>query len=459
MSGTGVARANGVDGDSRIIYLPVETRAREWDAKLLFSLLATAANFQVVLGPKWMLSANRDRFPCGLYGFKTLNKLDANGMRHVGALGHVAFAWDEEGPGQIRPEVYLKSIDGSAMEQAARIFAWGEHQAEMLARRFPEAAAKIEAAGNPRWDILRPEYRNFFAPEAQALRAVHGPFILINTNFSTYNSWLSGGVESLAHLGAQTGAFDRASEADKIMLGDIHDFEKGVFHSYKAMLPALSRAFPERKIIVRPHPTEKQEVWSDIAAPLPNVAAVHQGGVIPWLLAADAVVQNSCTTGVEALTLGKPVVSYCAFQTPLTEWHLTSHVTPRVTDESALIDCLRQFIAEPVRFANANEQRLKTLGHHIAQLSGATSAAVILKALHVLCLGLEEKGMVFGRAFEMAGAWKTPPITPYLRMKMPEVLAGDLARQMVRLTENHPQLARVKIMHLADSTFHFRRKP
>ena len=450
---------SGIGGDSRIIYLPVETRAREWDAKLLFALQATAANFQVVLGPKWMLTGSRDRFPRGLYGFKTLNKLDANGMRHAGALGHTVFAWDEEGPGQIRPDVYLKSIDGAAMEQAARIFTWGEHQAEMLARRFPEAAAKIETAGNPRWDILRPEYRNFFAADARALRAAHGPFILINTNFSTYNSWLPGGVESLADIGAQTGAFDPASEADKNMLKDIHDFEKGVFESYKAMLPALSRAFPERKIIVRPHPTEKQGVWSDMVAGFPNVAAVHQGGVIPWLLAADAVVQNSCTTGVEALTLGKPVVSYCAFETPLTEWHLTSHVTPRVTDENTLVDHLRRVIAEPARLAIVNEPGLRTLNPHIAQLSGATSAAVILKALHFLCMRLEKKGAVFGRKFEMAGGWRAPPINSYLRMKMPEVSADDLVQQVVRLTENHPQLGRVKVTHLADSTFHFRPKP
>lgn len=447
-----------IDGDSRIIYLPVETRAREWDAKLLFSLIATSANFQVVLGPKWMLSPNRGRFPRGLYGFKTLNKLDANGMHGANALGHAAFAWDEEGPGQILPDVYLKSIDAAAVERAACVFAWGEHQAEMLARGFPEAASKITPAGNPRWDLLRPEYRGFFAAEAQALRATHGPFVLINTNFSTYNSCLPGGIDSLADIGAQTGAFDQASSADREMLKNIHDFEKGVFESYRTMLPALSEALPGHKIIVRPHPTEKPEVWADIARSLPNVQTIYQGGVIPWLLAADAIVQNSCTTGVEALTLGKPVVSYCAFETAHTEWHLASHVTPRVTDEGMLIDWLRRFIADPGSFSAVNERGLRTLSRHISRLGGETSATTILKALRFLCLRLEKKGAAFGREFAMAGSWEHVPINTYLRMKMPTVSADDLVHMVRRLAANHPHLGQVQIAQLADSTFHFRRK-
>lgn len=156
------------DGDSRILYVPVETRAREWDAKLLFSLYGAAANFQVVVGPKWLFNANIEALPRGLFGCKTLNRLDASAMEYAAAVGHTIYAWDDEGPGQILPEVYLKNIDPAAVEYAGRIYAWGEHQATMLSRKFPQAASKIEAAGNPRWDLLRPEHRTFFDAEARA---------------------------------------------------------------------------------------------------------------------------------------------------------------------------------------------------------------------------------------------------------------------------------------------------
>ena len=95
--------ASMIDGDSRIIYVPVETRAREWDAKLLFSLIATAANFQAVLGPKWMLSPNRDCCPRGLYGFKTLNKLDASGMHNAKRWGTPRLPGMKRGPDRYSP--------------------------------------------------------------------------------------------------------------------------------------------------------------------------------------------------------------------------------------------------------------------------------------------------------------------------------------------------------------------
>lgn len=448
-----------IDGDARILYVPVETRAREWDAKLLFSLMAAAANFQVVIGPKWLLNANTDLLPRGLFGCKTLNRIDASAMEAAAAAGHAIYAWDDEGPGQILPEVYLKNIDPVAVGYAERIFAWGEHQAKMLSRRFPDAASKIEVGGNPRWDLLRPEHRGFFAAEAGALRAAHGRFILVNTNFGTFNSWWSEGLEAITNVAAETGAFERSNEADQRMLADIHDFEKGVFLSYGAMLAALSAAFPDHTIVLRPHPTEKVEVWEKITASLPNVKTLREGVVIPWIMAAEAVVQNSCTTGVEALTLGVPVVSYCKYETPLVEWHLASHVTPRAKDETALVNHLKQFLSDPASFKSVNAQGLQVLGRHIAKLAGETAAAAILKSLTFLAKRSEKRQSVFDRVFSLPKGLRPYLKTKYLAMKFPPVSGSDLAQAVSRLTRPHPRLDQVSITQIAESTFFLKRVP
>lgn len=447
-----------IDGDSRIIYVPVETRAREWDAKLLFSLVAASANFQVALGPKWLFNANTDRLPKGLYGCKTLNQMDAVAMEAAAANGHTAYAWDEEGPGQILAEVYLKSICPDAVTRAEQIFAWGDHQAAMMAQRFPEAAHKIMPAGNPRWDLLRPEFRAFFKAEAKALRAAHGPFILINTNFATYNSWFGDGLKSIGALAEKTGAFDSANQADQRMLADIRDFEEGVFRSYAEALPALSAAFPAHTIIVRPHPVENHQPWRDLAAPLPNVKALHEGVVIPWIIAADAVVQNSCTTGVEALALGRPVVSYCKFESAVTPWHLASHVTPRVRDIPELIGCLRGYVSAPDGFAAQGAAGLALLKRHISHLSGATSTQAIVAALRTLALRREQGEARFDRVFAVPEGLRPYPKTKYLAMKFPPVAPEELVDAVQRLTARHPALGDVTISHLAESLFLFRRK-
>ena len=70
------------------------------------------------------------------------------------------------------------------------------------------------------------------------------------------------------------------------------------------MLPEIAEAFPDMRIVVRPHPVEKHAAWEEIAARHDNVELAQEGNVLPWLLAARALIHNGCTTGVEAYGLG-----------------------------------------------------------------------------------------------------------------------------------------------------------
>ena len=85
-----------------------------------------------------------------------------------------------------------------------------------------------------------------------------------------------------------------------------------MFNDIKNLIPALEQAFPEYAVVVRPHPTENPEVYHDIAAACERVEVTNEGNVIPWLMAAKALVHNSCTTGVEAYIMQVPAVTYMA---------------------------------------------------------------------------------------------------------------------------------------------------
>jgi hypothetical protein len=80
--------------------------------------------------------------------------------------------------------------------------------------------------------------------------------------------------------------------------------------SFKQLIPALERAFPNVTIVVRPHPSENQQIYHDIAAQCQRVKVANKGNVIPWLLAAKTMIHNGCTTGLEAYALGAPAISY-----------------------------------------------------------------------------------------------------------------------------------------------------
>lgn len=444
-----------MDGDSRILYLPIETRVRELDARLYFALTAVQANFQVVLGPRWLLHENAERLPRGIFTFKTVNRIDATTMAMVKGLGHTVVAWDEEGPGQIIPDVYLMSIDDHAIDQAEKVFAWGDHQVKALSHKYPRAKSKIEIAGNPRWDILRQSHAGYFAAEASALRAKIGRFLLLNTNFSTYNSCFKDGLAGIQRLGEATGAVK--TDADRQLLQDIHDFEGDRYQSYMDLLPGLSTAFPDHTIVVRPHPTEYHKRWTDAAAAFPNVRCVHEGTVQPWILAADAVIQNSCTTGVEALTLGRPVASYCRTAHPGDEAHLANAVCPRIYGEAALIEFLRRMVTDPAAFAPYRAEGMKVLGTHIARLAGESSSAAIVKMLGFLANKREKQGARFDRVFQVPGGLKPFEMPPYLALKLPPISLQDMGAMAGRMAAIEPRFQNTKIVTLADSCFFLRR--
>ncbi len=440
-------------GDSRLLYVSVETRVREMDAKLLFALHAVNAGFQAVIGPKWLFGVNVPRLPRGLFVFKTLNLMDAPALRAFKKLGHVTVAWDEEGADQIVPEHYLRNINVDAVSDADIIFAWGEHQAGMLAAKCPAAAPRIEATGNPRGDMLRPEMRGFYAADVDALRARYGRFLLINTNFSFYNSWFEDKVGGILKIGARTGAFTPGNDADMQVLQTIYTFEKTMFRAYGALLPTLSRAFPDHTIILRPHPIEKLERWNAFTAGLANVKIIHEGGVAPWILAAEAVIQTGCTTGFESLALGQPTLSYCPFDSPVVEWHLANTVCPRLLDDASLIDHLKRFTADPAAFAPFRENGLQGLAPHIAGMSGDMASAAIVRSLSGLADTHERERGPLARAFAVDQGLEDYPRSDYLALKFPPVSLVEINQMIARFAALDPKLGAVAATQIAESCF------
>ena len=88
--------------------------------------------------------------------------------------------------------------------------------------------------------------------------------------------------------------------------------KQAVFEDFQRLIPALDKAFSDHTIIVRPHPTENQEVYQRIADQCERVRVTNEGNVVPWLMGAKALIHNGCTTGVEAYLMRVPAISYRA---------------------------------------------------------------------------------------------------------------------------------------------------
>jgi surface carbohydrate biosynthesis protein len=298
------------------LILPVENQVRELDSKILLACVAARRGFASFIGSRREIHFNITSFPRGIYLSKSITAASDMMFRIMRNLGHVVVAWDEEALVHLPPETYYsRRLSPEAMAHVSRFFAWGEDNAQLW-RQFPHLPknAVIEVTGNPRNDLLRPELHAYYHIAVEKIKKAYGDFILVNTNFNHVNAFSP--VQNLfkpLKKSDEVPRFGRAAKGmSRVYAEGLRDHKQAIFEDFQNMIPALDKAFPDYNIVVRPHPTENQKIYHDIASRCRRVKVTNEGNVVPWLLATKVLVHNSCTTGVEAYVMGVPAITYRA---------------------------------------------------------------------------------------------------------------------------------------------------
>ena len=289
------------------MLLPIEIKAREFDAKILQSAVAAERGFDVVLGEQNAMIRQMRSLPRGVYIDKSVARTKTQPFQRLRAAGNSVAAWCEEGLVYIDRDTYLhERVSEASLALADMFFAWGPVQANDVGSHVSAAKDKILVTGNPRFDVLRPELRGLFDRERDALRQRFGRYILVATNFGRYNHFM--GYDF--HLAALKKRGTITTPEQIAFYRRWREYLGELYRGFALALPVLARAFPDHHIVVRPHPSEDHEAWRRETHGLDAVTVAFDGSAIPWIAGADALIHNSCTTGVEAYLLGKPVIAF-----------------------------------------------------------------------------------------------------------------------------------------------------
>lgn len=327
---------------AKFLYLPVEIWSREFHAKTLLALHGAMNGWSVVMGPKSEMHRRLPHLPCGVvlqFGF---HENYATEMKKLRSYGHKIISADEEGLVTLSSKHYKHyRVSSKTLEQCDKCFCWGEIHAQMIREVDPSVDQKLCITGNPRMDLLRPEFRDLVKEDATRLRDKFGRFVLLNGNFGSYNHAM--GIDytwkSLASKGWTSTEKDNEFHHRRVEL------QGRFFHAFHSVLPKI--ATEERKVIIRPHPSEASEPWDDLAKMYPGkILVVREGNVIPWLQAAEAVLHNGCTTAVEAFFLGRPVIAFRPEINLELETELPNLISMQVSTEEDLVALLDNAIEE-----------------------------------------------------------------------------------------------------------------
>ncbi|MFN4088489.1 MAG: surface carbohydrate biosynthesis protein [Alphaproteobacteria bacterium] len=441
------------------ILLPVEVQSREFDAKLVLACVAAERGHTVFLGCRTRLHRAAHRLPPSVYLGKGLTRRALKSFDAMGRLGHTVAAWDEEGLVYMTPEMYRRrKLAPATLARPDVLFAWGEDNAEIWRGSDGYRGQPIVVSGNARADLMRPELRAYHAGAADRLRERFGRFVLINSSFGGVNHWVP----------AMSGSTETSGvELPPELLGTTRDpamnaHRRRLFEAFLAMLGPLADALgPSRAIVVRPHPSESPDAWQAAAAGRGSIHVLHEGPIIPWLLAAEAVVHNGCQTGVEAFLLDRPAVAYQPFVHPLYEMDLPNMLSVRAATFDQLVEALHA--PEALR-PSRDDARTRIMRRYVAGMDGPFASERIVAALTEIAPAgrppfagrLREEVATRMRAMRRrlgVSAGQRNGHERYLAHIFPDLPTAEVEARIARLGDATGRFAGVRVHALGENVF------
>jgi surface carbohydrate biosynthesis protein len=360
------------------LILPAEIHSREFDARLLHGVLAMQRGWSVIVGSKALINRSIWRFPPSVYLCQTLTHKRRTMLKLLRRLGHVSFGWDEEGLIYLDRDVYLmRRVSSETLVLLEKLITWGQQSADDVDHRARPLGLKALALGNPRFDLVRPELHGLYSLEVADIKSRFGDFILIDTNFSSFNP-----IISLHDLKPRVLAKKNAPVAgERERFKRLLAHRKDVYEHFLADLPRFAALHPKFKFIVRAHPGENEQTWRDRFEGLTNVNVTREGSSVPWLIAAKALIHNSCTTAVEAAIIGHTPICYGPVVSIKDESALPNPISHRAEDFESLELALEN--ACQGKLCMSAEQKA-ILNHFVASIRGPLASTSIMDELEGL---------------------------------------------------------------------------
>lgn len=344
-----------------VVYMPIESRARELESRLLLSRALVREGHVVVLGAQQLILANADNVAPGLLLFKGANRVQRRRMERAHKASHLVAVIDEEVFALADETPMIRDIDPDASACCDLVLAQNARHADVLRRLRGFDPSAIAVTGNPRADLLRAPYDEIHDEEAAGWRDHYGQFLLINSNACAINS-IWGDVNTYYQICIEIGWFDPTSESEQEVFRAHLEHDQASLKAVCSLLDLLPAALPDHRIVLRPHPSERIEPWIDRYGTASNVTVTREGSHVALMKAADLILHTSCTTGVEAALAGRPTISVVPEGAQVAHWYLSNLVNPVVSRPEDAVAAARRILIDGVDpFAGSIQERADRL--------------------------------------------------------------------------------------------------
>lgn len=357
-----------------IIYIPVESKKREFDGKILLSLRLIERGFKVVLGTKSGVHREILQSHEGVYLAKSVSNEFLSFYEKLKSRKHRIAVLDVEG-GALTKDIkndLLRSYQPQASKYFDYFYVFGNKIKEAILRDLDHVKKhQVKVTGEPRFDLLRPKYEGFFQTEIEQLKKKYGIFILINTSFGLSNSSI--GEENIKTFLETTS--DIPDEQRHLYLKK-HEEGKIVMKEFINLAKLLAETFPELNVLIRPHPDENPNKYLKQVRNIRNIYVDADGNVQPVIKSALALIHHDCTTGMEAVMAEKPVISYVPrTDDSITAW-MPVYLSIKCENKKEVINEIKKILDDPTKKYSLTKEKAQLFKEYFNNY--ASDAAVIL---------------------------------------------------------------------------------
>lgn len=338
----------------KILIIPIEILYRDLDSRLLITLEAIKRNYTVLLGEHDFIRKNINEIPKGIYLDKSLAVNKEDFFDFIIKQGFKLVSTDEECFMAYNNTYRYLNVRHSKnnLRKCHYFFSSTKHEHNLLCEYYNEFKEKIILTGNPRVNIWNSEGKEFLFEDELNYIDKYNDFVLIPTNFGFPH--MSGNENFLYNQAKLYGSLNTVG--DEYIWKEKRKYKKRNYESMIDLIDFLKHKLNKYKIIVRPHPSEDINHWKALEDNN-KVFVEYKYSVSPWIYRCNAMIHNSCTTGIEGYLNGIKTISYLPYTYNEDVKHISNTLSEIVHNKEEIFIALN----EGINNKSVNEDSLKEI--------------------------------------------------------------------------------------------------
>ena len=340
------------------IILPIELKKREFDSRLLLAYHLVNKGYKVIIGDRAGCERESKNIQNCIYIAKSLAFSQKSMYDNFHANNGKVLILYEEGAYVGRLENVASEIESAyplgMLPYIDGILVYGESFVQVLTNHVSSLnSSNVIPIGNPRFDLHKPHYHSYFEKEVEDIKNRIGDYILFNGNFVRGNHHL--GQE---HLRNEIEQNEELTKEAKAVFYNFMDESVIQLDSFIKMIANVAKSIPEISIVVRPHPGEDLKIYYENLSKYKNVHITNKGMAYSWIIGAEIVVHQDCTTAVESIFANKPIISYIPFEDRSSLFWLSTFVSDIVSTENDIIIKIKKYLKGEKYYLSLEQKKI-----------------------------------------------------------------------------------------------------